>query len=605
MGLIAAFVLSFASPVAAAPADVPAGSSTGSPAGATPAATGAQGGGLVNKGVVNEDTSFGEDIAAGAIGTVAGWVGQGVTFGLNWVLVNVVNTQTVDVYQNCSAGEVGCWFQSQYDLMKTIGVAVMIPMALLALIQAVTKGSLLQVIKSIAIFLPIAFFGTAVAAQFVQLLVDITDDFSNLFIDSSSASLASAAENIGTYYQTAGESGALNGVLMIILALPMLVACLFVWLILLIRSASIYIATLFLPIAFATLIWPAASRQFRKLAQFLVAMILSKLVMVAGLSIAMASFAAIGTDGSMATVGLDGSAIDPAAATNDGGLFNAVTLNQIILFTAMLLVICFSPTVIMKFLDNFSFGEAAGSISNTLRRPSLVGPVLFLGRVPGMPKTAKAIWTANRKTIPDNKREAATTSPMAASLGAMGVAKKPQGGDYVHGYEIKEDDFGKNSSLDDKLRTRVMEMSHTNDANQIAVANLATTLAQDPDWRVTEINVNGAGALSDKFSSVTRVRTGPGNTEIKDVVMIGDLQSRGGKQFIKDDPTAIKRAAVHARKNGADSVTFVTANPNMSSSMTKHYQTLDHESKGRFNIVGPVPGREVLRDRLNSAAMNP
>ena len=58
------------------------------------------------------------------------------------------------------------------------------------------------------------------------------------------------------------------------------------WLELLIRSAAVYVAVLFLPLAIATLVWPAVSHWCRRLVETLAALILSKFVIVAVLSLA-------------------------------------------------------------------------------------------------------------------------------------------------------------------------------------------------------------------------------------------------------------------------------------------------------------------------------
>ena len=58
------------------------------------------------------------------------------------------------------------------------------------------------------------------------------------------------------------------------------------WLELLIRAAAVYVAVLFLPLALATLVWPAVSHWCRRLVETLAALILSKFVIVATLSLA-------------------------------------------------------------------------------------------------------------------------------------------------------------------------------------------------------------------------------------------------------------------------------------------------------------------------------
>jgi hypothetical protein len=64
------------------------------------------------------------------------------------------------------------------------------------------------------------------------------------------------------------------------------VAAFVLWIELLIRAAAVYVAVLFLPLALATLVWPAVSHWCRRLVETLAALILSKFVIVATLSLA-------------------------------------------------------------------------------------------------------------------------------------------------------------------------------------------------------------------------------------------------------------------------------------------------------------------------------
>ncbi len=61
------------------------------------------------------------------------------------------------------------------------------------------------------------------------------------------------------------------------------------WLEMIIRDAAIYICVFFLPLTFVAMIWPATSRWARRLVELLVAIILSKFVIVSILSLASAA----------------------------------------------------------------------------------------------------------------------------------------------------------------------------------------------------------------------------------------------------------------------------------------------------------------------------
>jgi hypothetical protein len=67
-----------------------------------------------------------------------------------------------------------------------------------------------------------------------------------------------------------------------------------IWLELLLRSAAIYVAVLFLPLGFAAMVWPAGWRWCRRLIEFLIAIIFAKVFIVAIIDMAAAGLGAGG-----------------------------------------------------------------------------------------------------------------------------------------------------------------------------------------------------------------------------------------------------------------------------------------------------------------------
>ena len=73
---------------------------------------------------------------------------------------------------------------------------------------------------------------------------------------------------------------------LLLVGLLVAAAAFVLWLELLVRAAAVYVAVLFLPLALAALVWPAVSHWCRRLVETLAALILSKFVIVATLSLA-------------------------------------------------------------------------------------------------------------------------------------------------------------------------------------------------------------------------------------------------------------------------------------------------------------------------------
>ena len=124
---------------------------------------------------------------------------------------------------------------------------------------------------------------------------------------------------------------------LLLIALLIAVAAFVLWLELLIRAAAVYVAVLFLPLALATLVWPAVSHWCRRLIETLAALILSKFVIVATLSLA-AGAVSSGTAGTGA----------------HGGGFSAVLAGG-----ALLVMATFVPFAILRLIPAVEAGAVA------------------------------------------------------------------------------------------------------------------------------------------------------------------------------------------------------------------------------------------------------
>jgi hypothetical protein len=232
---------------------------------------------------------------SGAAGKVAGAAGEFVMRGVTaWVTdtaVWVTGKVGELIDKTASPDLTARWFQSQYGAMVELAGALALLMLILAVIQAVIRQDLALLLRCAFGYLPIAFILAGVAIAATGLLVAITDDMSRDLVNGlGSAQSSNLLQTVGDAYthaldQTSGVP--LFGVFLgaIILAVGAFV----LWLELIIRDAAIYVCVFFLPLTFVAMIWPATSRWARRLVELLVAIVLSKFVIVAILSLASAA----------------------------------------------------------------------------------------------------------------------------------------------------------------------------------------------------------------------------------------------------------------------------------------------------------------------------
>ena len=282
------------------------------------------------------------DAVTGTVGKVASEAGAYVMRGVTeWVTDAAVwvtgkvgqiveNTTTPDL----TAG----WFQGQYGAMLGVAGALAVLMLMLAVIQAVMRQDVAMLVRAAFGYLPMAFILAGVAVAAAGLLVAITDDISasvvtGLGTDQSTNLL----QSIGDAYKNALDDTSgipLFGVFLgaIVLAIGAFV----LWLELIIRDAAIYVCVFFLPLTFVAMIWPATSRWARRLIELLVAIILSKFVIVAILTLSTAALA------------------NTTIATGEGHTFE-----QMLAGAALLVLAAWSPFALLRLIPMMELAAAS------------------------------------------------------------------------------------------------------------------------------------------------------------------------------------------------------------------------------------------------------
>ncbi len=226
--------------------------------------------------------SIGGSIAASGFESVLNGISQWVASGAEWLLGQIgdvlVSTTTVDVGAT--------WFRAHYGQMTALAGVVVLPMLLVSTISAVVRQNAGQLVRTFLVQLPLALVLGVVAIQVVVLSLAATDAMSDAVAGGTGADVTSLLSGVTTGLAAAAADPTIASFVLLLIALLIAVAAFVLWLELLIRAAAVYVAVLFLPLALATLVWPAVSHWCRRLVETLAALILSKFVIVATLSLA-------------------------------------------------------------------------------------------------------------------------------------------------------------------------------------------------------------------------------------------------------------------------------------------------------------------------------
>ncbi len=269
---------------------------------------------------------FGVDSVLDALGS---WVASGATWLLDQIGGAVGASTTVDVGAS--------WFSAHYAEMAALSGVVIVPMFLLGVVQAVYRQSAAMLLRSVLVNVPLAIVLTAVAVKLVGLGLALVDALSNAVASGAGIDgghfLSGVSLGLTTTDVTTG--GGVPAVLVFVGGLVVVAGALLIWVELLVRAAAVYVAVLFLPLALASLAWPAIAHWCRRLVDTLAALVLSKFVIVSVLGLAAGALA--GGSGS--------------PAPGSGGSFTAVLGGA-----ALLLLAAFAPWALFRLLPFLEAG---------------------------------------------------------------------------------------------------------------------------------------------------------------------------------------------------------------------------------------------------------
>lgn len=230
-------------------------------------------------------------LSAGGGGVVSGVVGSATSSAFEGFVEAVADGAVYFLSQIASFLDAttqpdvrSSWFTRQYDAMVALAVLVLLPLVLVAIIDAVVHARPGQIARTLFIFVPVAAIATYVTLELVDLALVITDWASAYVSGGIAADTAAFLEGLGQVLS--GSSGeALPTFAVFIGAIFTVFGAFLLWIELILRTAGINLAVLFLPLAFATMVWPRVSNWASKALRLLAALILSKFFIVAVISL--------------------------------------------------------------------------------------------------------------------------------------------------------------------------------------------------------------------------------------------------------------------------------------------------------------------------------
>ena len=274
-------------------------------------------------------------VAGVGVDAVFSAAGQWVASGAVWLLGQVGNAMAATTSVDLGAG----WFSAHESVMAALAAVVVLPMACCAAIQAVYRQSPSMLLRTFLVYLPLSLLLTGVAVELVRLALAVTDALSSRVMASAGVDTTDLLAPVSTFFAGAGlAEPAVPAFVVFVGGLVVAAVAFVLWLELVVRAAAISAAVLFLPLSLASLVWPAVAHWCRRLADTLAALVLSKLVIAAVLSLAVAALAG--------GFGQSGSA--------SGGGFAAVVTG-----IALLVVATMSPFTLLRLVPAVEAGAVS------------------------------------------------------------------------------------------------------------------------------------------------------------------------------------------------------------------------------------------------------
>src|SRR5262245_5439886 len=352
--------------------------------------------------------------AASSVASATGeFVMRGVTEWVTDAAVWVTGKVGDLVNATTSPDLTASWFQGEYGAMLTVAGALALLMLMLAVIQSVLRQDVSMLIRAAFGYLPMAFILSAVAIAATGLLIAVTDAMSAAVVTSlGSGQTSNLLQSVGDAYKNALDQSSgipLFGVFLgaIVLAIGAFV----LWFEMIIRDAAIYICVFFLPLTFVAMIWPATSRWARRLVELLIAIVLSKFVIVAILSLASAALT------------------NTSLVQGDGNTFE-----RMIAGAALLVLAAWSPFALLRLIPMMEVAAATvvnqrSAISNAAGSAGIQSPAAYM---------RQAMDRHSRPSTSSDSRGGLAT----ATVGGTPRSTPPSGGNARSAGGYPDDDGG-------------------------------------------------------------------------------------------------------------------------------------------------------------------
>lgn len=184
----------------------------------------------------------------------------------------------------------GSGFSAEFAILRSFGAELVGAFLCIVTIQAVVRQDFGTLARVVGLRLPAALLFSGFGIEIVSVLLQASDALSHVLLSSSGVAFDHFVSNVASTLPRSGPGApviaSFEGLVFALVLGVLVFLCLIE---LAVRSAAISIASLFIPLALAGLLWSATQHWIRRLSEVLLALVMSKVAISAVFALAISS----------------------------------------------------------------------------------------------------------------------------------------------------------------------------------------------------------------------------------------------------------------------------------------------------------------------------
>ena len=274
------------------------------------------------------------------------WVVNSITWFVSALLQFFDRSSTPTLASNWFAGgPIGANAHSPYGVVAGLALSVLLLCVLISVVHGLLTGEGPAMIGRIARDVPLAVLGIVGTIGVVQVLLGTADELAARILTGTQAGTHATAilHTVGQFQASSGQPT----FVVFLLGLVAVLGAFVLWVELLVRASLLYVLVALSPFAYAAFVWPSARRILHRLAELIIALVFSKVVIAVTLAVAASAL----------------------ASSNTGGLATGeAKIGTLLVGTIMFLLAAFSPFLLLRLFPVVEAAVVAHGISRAPAR---------------------------------------------------------------------------------------------------------------------------------------------------------------------------------------------------------------------------------------------